>query len=240
MTLRRRFGLPETMHGGPFHGKHQIPSTACLVHHRSATAGEGDATARRDPSPRPLRRPVGMRRFRRYRPVRPGKAEFLRRPAPFENGIPSHDTLSAVFRALDPRESGVAFSKWAAGLAGRVEGAIIAIDGRTSRGSSTGGETPVHMIPAWCGDRAPRSTAGLQAREERDQRHPRPAGAAVDRGVDGDAGRDGVPARDRLQDPREGRRLRAHPQGQSGNPPGGCETVVRGAGARRCSIPSDR
>jgi len=59
------------------------------------------------------------------------KLEFLRRPAPFENGIPSHDMLSAVFRALDPRESGVAFSRWAAGLAGRVEGAIIAIDGRT-------------------------------------------------------------------------------------------------------------
>jgi len=37
------------------------------------------------------------------------RLEFLRRPAPFENGILSHDTLSAVFRALDPRESGVAF-----------------------------------------------------------------------------------------------------------------------------------
>jgi len=37
------------------------------------------------------------------------RLEFLRRPAPFANGIPSHDTLSAVFRALDPRESGVAF-----------------------------------------------------------------------------------------------------------------------------------
>jgi len=33
------------------------------------------------------------------------RPEFLRRLAPFENGIPSHDALSAVFRALDPRES---------------------------------------------------------------------------------------------------------------------------------------
>jgi len=82
-----------------------------------------------------------------------GKPEFLRRPAPFENGIPSHDTLSAVFRALDPRESGVAFSRWAAGPDGRVEGAVVAIDGRTARGSATGGEPPLHMIPAWCGDR---------------------------------------------------------------------------------------
>jgi len=37
------------------------------------------------------------------------RPEFLREPAPFANGIPSHDTLSAVFRALDPRESGMAF-----------------------------------------------------------------------------------------------------------------------------------
>jgi len=69
------------------------------------------------------------------------RPEFLRRLAPFENGIPFHDTLSTVFRALDHRESGVAFSRRAGGLAGRVEDAIIAIDGRTSRGSSTGGET---------------------------------------------------------------------------------------------------
>jgi len=80
-----------------------------------------------------------MRRFRRHLAVRSGKAEFLRRLAPFENGIPSHDTLSAVFRALDPRESGVAFSRWAAGPAGRAEGAI---DGRTARGSATGDDTP--------------------------------------------------------------------------------------------------
>jgi len=81
------------------------------------------------------------------------KLEFLREPAPFANGIPSHDTLSTVFRALDPQEFSVAFSRWAAGLAGRVEGAIVAIDGKTARGSATGGETPLHMISAWCGDR---------------------------------------------------------------------------------------
>jgi len=66
------------------------------------------------------------------------RPEFLRRPAPFRSGIPSHDTHIAVFRALDPRESGVAFSRWAAGLAGRVEGATVTIDGRTARGSATG------------------------------------------------------------------------------------------------------
>jgi len=80
------------------------------------------------------------------------KLEFLRRLAPFRNGIPSHDTLSAVFRALDPQEFSVAFSRWAAGLAGRIEGATVAIDGKTARGSATGGETPLHMISAWCDD----------------------------------------------------------------------------------------
>jgi len=80
------------------------------------------------------------------------KLKFLRRLAPFTNEIPSHDTLSAVFRALDSRGFSVAFSRWAAGSPGRVEGATIAIDGRTSLGSSAGGETPLHMISAWCGD----------------------------------------------------------------------------------------
>jgi len=37
------------------------------------------------------------------------KREFLRRMASFGNGIPSHDALSAVFRALDSWEAGVAF-----------------------------------------------------------------------------------------------------------------------------------
>ncbi len=80
------------------------------------------------------------------------KLGFLRTLAPFKHGIPSHDTLSAVFRALDPDEFNAAFAAWASGLAGRVGGAVVAIDGKTARGSKAGGETPLHLISAWCDD----------------------------------------------------------------------------------------
>ena len=80
------------------------------------------------------------------------KLDFLRKLAPFEHGIPSHDTLSTVFRALDPEEFNTAFAAWASGLAGRVGGTVVAIDGKTARGSKAGGETPLHLISAWCND----------------------------------------------------------------------------------------
>ncbi len=80
------------------------------------------------------------------------KLGFLRKLATFEHGIPSRDTLSTVFRALDPEEFNAAFAAWASGLAGRVGGTVVAIDGKTARGSGAGGETPLHLIPAWYDD----------------------------------------------------------------------------------------
>ena len=80
------------------------------------------------------------------------KLKFLRKLAPFEHGIPSHDTISTVFRLLDPEKFSTAFAQWAAGLAGRVAGLIVAVDGKTMRGSKAGGETPLHLISAYCDD----------------------------------------------------------------------------------------
>ena len=80
------------------------------------------------------------------------KLEFLRNLADFESGIPSHDTLSAVFRQLDPLAFSGAFSNWALSLGTRFEGRIVAIDGKTSRGSKAGGTEPLHMISAFCDD----------------------------------------------------------------------------------------
>ena len=65
------------------------------------------------------------------------KLDFLRTLSPFEHGIPSHDTLCNVFRALDPEPFGCVFATWA-------------IDGKTSRGSKARGETPLHLISAYC------------------------------------------------------------------------------------------
>src|SRR3954454_19792546 len=57
---------------------------------------------------------------------------FLRRLRPFVHGIPSHDTLGEVIRAVDPDLFKRCFASWVEGLrAGDPD--IIAIDGKTSR-----------------------------------------------------------------------------------------------------------
>ncbi len=63
------------------------------------------------------------------------KLEFLRRLSDFANGTPSHDTLSTVFRALDPEAFGEAFAQWAAEAVGDLGGRTVAVDGKTMRGS---------------------------------------------------------------------------------------------------------
>ncbi len=70
------------------------------------------------------------------------KLEFLRRLSGFANGTPSHDTLSAVFRALGPEAFGEAFTRWAAGLRGDLGGRAVAVDGKTMRGPKAGGMAP--------------------------------------------------------------------------------------------------
>lgn len=80
------------------------------------------------------------------------KLRFLRQLADFKHGIPSHDTLSAVFRALDPEPFNAVFAEWAAHLSGRIDGMVVAVDGKTVRGSKAGGTTPLHLISAYCDD----------------------------------------------------------------------------------------
>jgi len=80
------------------------------------------------------------------------KLPFLRELAPFKDGVPSHDTLCAVFRALDPTAFSEAFSEWSRGLAECIAGAVVAIDGKTVRGSKSRNGDPLHVISAFCDD----------------------------------------------------------------------------------------
>jgi predicted transposase YbfD/YdcC len=67
------------------------------------------------------------------------------------NGIPSHDTMERVFSRIDSKEFNQALLKWTAGLEQSVEGKVVAIDGKTLRGSfdSATGKGALHMISAW-------------------------------------------------------------------------------------------
>lgn len=71
---------------------------------------------------------------------------FLRLPG----GIPSHDTFNRVFSALDPEELESCFMDWTRSVADLCKNEVIAIDGKSMRGSrSTDKKSIVHMVSAW-------------------------------------------------------------------------------------------
>jgi len=78
-----------------------------------------------------------------------GKAKLalLRRFRPFAAGTPAHDHLGDILAALDAERFQRCFAAWAASLAGVPEG-VVAIDGKTSRGSK-GDRAALHMVSAF-------------------------------------------------------------------------------------------
>jgi hypothetical protein len=91
---------------------------------------------------------------------------FLRR-LPYHNGIPSHDTLSDLFAAIDPQQFKACFLAWVEGLRDPALPELIAIDAKTSRGSQDGkkGRKPLHLVSAWAASQ--RLVLGQQATEEK-------------------------------------------------------------------------
>jgi hypothetical protein len=67
------------------------------------------------------------------------------------NGIPSHDTFGAFFSRLSPTVFQESFLSWISALAEISDGEIIAIDGKTLRGSydNARNRKAIHMISAW-------------------------------------------------------------------------------------------
>ncbi len=91
---------------------------------------------------------------------------FLRRFLPYENGIPSHDTMCDVFAAIDPELFKACFLAWVEDLRdGAPE--LIAIDGKTSRRSHdrAKGRKALHTVSAWATGQ--RIVLGQQATEEK-------------------------------------------------------------------------
>ena len=73
--------------------------------------------------------------------------QFLQLPG----GLPSRDTLRRTLSRLDPEAFQQAFLKWLQGLRKEL-GNVIAIDGKTLRGSKAGGVKPLHIVSAWASD----------------------------------------------------------------------------------------
>jgi predicted transposase YbfD/YdcC len=73
--------------------------------------------------------------------------EFLELP----NGIPSHDTFGRVFGRLDAEVFGDSFMDWVRAVYSLTAGQVLAIDGKTMRGSAdkTNGKAALHVVSAW-------------------------------------------------------------------------------------------
>lgn len=75
---------------------------------------------------------------------------WLRKHLPYENGIPSPDTFSRVFAALNPVLFEQCFVAWVSHLCPSLEGQHVAIDGKSVRGSRTREASALHLVSAWC------------------------------------------------------------------------------------------
>ena len=66
-------------------------------------------------------------------------------------GVPSHDTFGRVFARLDPEAFGRCFASWTQALHERTRGQVIALDGKTLRGSfdQATGRAALHLVGAW-------------------------------------------------------------------------------------------
>jgi predicted transposase YbfD/YdcC len=76
---------------------------------------------------------------------------WLRTFLALPGGIPSHDTFGRVFARLDPDEFRACFLAWVRAVVGAVGAQVVAVDGKTLRGSHDrgAGKAALHLVSAW-------------------------------------------------------------------------------------------
>jgi hypothetical protein len=62
--------------------------------------------------------------------------------------LPPRKRFCASSEALDPKQFEAAFRRWVAGVVGTLKGGL-GVDGKTVRGSGSGGESAIHMVSAF-------------------------------------------------------------------------------------------
>lgn len=82
------------------------------------------------------------------------KIDWLRKWIDLENGIPSHDCIARVMARLEPTKVTECFMMWTQSVTELTDGEVIAIDGKTAKGSFTDNSSKnklgaIHMVSAW-------------------------------------------------------------------------------------------
>jgi predicted transposase YbfD/YdcC len=87
------------------------------------------------------------------------KVDFLKQFLELPNGIPSHDTLSRVFSLLDPFAWQACFAAWMKAMGKFSNEKLIAMDGKTLRGSKATGtgkrdkeQAALERVTAWASE----------------------------------------------------------------------------------------
>lgn len=80
------------------------------------------------------------------------KLEWLRKFVQLANGIPTHDTIARVMSRVNPEALQRCFLNWIQAVVQIHGGEVVAIDGKTLRGSFDTARrvNPLHMVSAWC------------------------------------------------------------------------------------------
>ena len=79
------------------------------------------------------------------------KLNWLRKYLPYNEGIPVDDTIARVMRKIDTKQFRDCFVNWMQAVSTLTHGDIIAIDGKTLRGSydNSSNKSAIHMVSAW-------------------------------------------------------------------------------------------
>ena len=79
------------------------------------------------------------------------KIDWLRRFLPYKEGIPVDDTIARVMRRIDTKQFRDCFVNWMKNVSKKTKGDIIAIDGKTLKGSydNSNDKSAIHMVSAW-------------------------------------------------------------------------------------------
>jgi len=80
------------------------------------------------------------------------KIDFFKKHLPFDNGIPSDDTLRRFFRALDPKVFESCFTEWVKSFQIDLKSKVVALDGKTERHSFDGENNPLHLVSAFASE----------------------------------------------------------------------------------------